>query len=149
MFWITSPLLQWTDGGGVVVTPPVITSSDVGHGRPRRKFSVKIDGEVFEIDSRPEDVSRLVAMLKESAAEAAEQQAVVEVAKPVKVRKQPVVPKIELVRPAAPDYTPFYQQLQAQLDAAQEAIRQTYLEAYARVALQQQDDDDIEAILLG
>ncbi len=149
MFWLTSPLLQWTDSGGVVVTPPVITASDVGHGRPRRKFSVKIDGEVFEIDSRPEDVAQLVAMLKESAAEAAEQQATVEVAKPVKARKPPVVPKIELVRPAAPDYSSFYQQLQAQLDAAQEMIRQTYLEVYERVALQQQDDDDIEVILLG
>ncbi len=135
----------------VVVVPPPTAITEVGGGRGRARggYRIEIDGETFDVETL-EDVARLVKSLKQAAEQAAEAQAAADIAKPARKAKKPVIPQIELIRPQfqQPDDTLFLQQVQAQLEAAQEMVRQTYLDIYARVALQQQDDEDIADILL-
>jgi len=138
------------DGAAPDVAPKV------GAGRAskgkRRRVTVEIDGETFDVASA-EEARQLLTQAREVAQEAAPR-AVAEAKRPEAV----IIPHVVLVQP---DYaSEFFQQLQAQIDATNAAIAAVYRDAVAAQALvaRQQaeaiiaqriadDEDDIESLL--
>lgn len=116
--------------------------------RVRRKHYVEIDGEYFEV-SGPREAEAILARVRELAQEAAKS-AVRKAQRKSKgkVAPPPVAPRLAL---RDPDYADLWtQQLQAQIDATNAAIAETYRRVALSVAdwLRQESEDEDIAVLL-
>ncbi len=121
-----------------------------GHGGPRKRIVIDVDGQQFEVKSR-EDAESLL----QSAREIAREQAQLAVARAAKAKRPEAkqaaleLPSITLVDPDHSDE--LTQEVQAQVDSARADIERTYQEAIAAgdeegavMALMVMDDDDEE-----
>jgi hypothetical protein len=105
--------------------PPIVTVPDVGSGKPKRKrHYVEIDGQYFEVRNHQHAVEILTALH-----EAAKETAPAAVKAAMEQAQAPVIPRMVVVKP---DYSKeFFQQLQAQVDAANARIAAVYRDAIA------------------
>jgi hypothetical protein len=147
--WAATNFQGWGSVGTAAPAAPAATP--VGHGKPsRRRHYVEIDGQYFEVRDHAQAVQILTKLheaAKETAAEAAKAAVVKAKASPKAVAPEVVVPRMAVVKP---DYTKeFVQQLQAQVDATNAQIAETYKAALAAaVAWQRNLDDEDEIIML-
>jgi hypothetical protein len=142
---------QVGDVGTTGGTPVVTTSAVVGHvGKPKRKrHYVEIDGQYFEVRDEDHAVEILTALHEE-----ARKAAPVAVAEAAKVEKEPVIPRMTVVKTSYKKE--FVKTLQDKVDETNTQIEKTYLAAQkayrswqlAEAARIAREDDDTEALLL-
>lgn len=137
----------WGDSGAAAA---VVSPGGRGHKplRVRRRHYVEIDGEYFEV-AGPREAESILARLRAQAQEAAKT-AVRKAQRKGKGKTaaQPVAPRLAL---RDPDYGDMWtQQLQAQIDATNAAIAETYRQVALSAAewLRQESEDEDVAVLL-
>lgn len=134
MFWITSPLLQWSNGEGV--EPPVVETSSTPSGvrQRRRRVYVEIDDQLFPVNSERE-ARELLAKAKQTAREVVAQ-----------VKADPAVKvAIPIVTVKTDEPNP---RLEAIARQAQEYIAQQYKKALEAQRRMQEDEADVELLLM-
>lgn len=139
----------WGDAGAA---PIAVVTPQGGRGRKplrvRRKHYVEIDNQYFEV-AGPHEAEAILAGLRERAQEAAKS-AVRKAQRKSrgKVAPAPVAPRLAL---RDPDYADLWtQHLQAQIDATNAAIAETYRQVALSAAewLRQEAEDEDVAVLL-
>lgn len=145
-----SPGFQGGESGPVIPVAPLPSGGSAKRkpDRPnRRKHYVEIDGQYFEVRNQ-KHAEEILAKLREAAKELAPQ-----VAKRAVEKSKPVPLPVVTIRD--PDYSQeFVQRLQAQVDAANAVIAETYSQAQAaqmaaamEMMARRDDEDDIAVLL--